>query len=77
MTDDIVPPTTRARQAILAHNEEEDQNSLIHLKGGRPTDDTQAKSAAERYEACRVIDEKSSRAMAACVGMIDAVSAVA
>jgi len=39
-------------------------------------DDTNAKSAAERYEACRVIDQGWSRAMAACVDMIDAVSAI-
>jgi hypothetical protein len=39
-------------------------------------DNTQAKSATERYEACRVIDEGCSRAMAACVDMIDAVSAI-
>jgi len=39
-------------------------------------DKTQAKSATERYEACRVIDEGYSRAMAACVDMIDAVSAI-
>ena len=39
-------------------------------------DNSQAKSAAERYEACRIIDEGCSRAMAACVDMIDAVSAI-
>jgi hypothetical protein len=39
-------------------------------------DDRNAKSAAERYEACRVIDEGWSRAMGACVDMIDAVSAI-
>ncbi|SIO72703.1 hypothetical protein SAMN05444172_9179 [Burkholderia sp. GAS332] len=39
-------------------------------------DDTQAKSAAERYEACRTIDEGCSRAMAVCVDMIDAVCAI-
>ena len=39
-------------------------------------DNAQAKSAAERYEACRIIDEGCSRAMAACVDMIDAVSAI-
>ncbi|WP_168792747.1 hypothetical protein [Paraburkholderia aromaticivorans] len=39
-------------------------------------DDTRAKSAAERYEACRVIDEGCTRAMAACVDMIDPVSAI-
>lgn len=39
-------------------------------------DDAKAKSATERYEACRVIDEGCSRAMAACVDMIDAVSAI-
>ena len=39
-------------------------------------DSSQAKSAAERYEACRIIDEGCSRAMAACVDMIDAVSAI-
>lgn len=39
-------------------------------------DDTKGKSAAERYDACRVIDEGCSRAMAACVDMIDAVSAI-
>jgi hypothetical protein len=39
-------------------------------------DDTKPTSAAERYEACRVIDEGCSRAMAACVDMIDAVSAI-
>jgi hypothetical protein len=38
--------------------------------------DTQSKSAAERYEACRVIDEGCSRAIAACVDMIDAVSTI-
>ncbi|MDR3386889.1 MAG: hypothetical protein P4L92_07535 [Rudaea sp.] len=38
--------------------------------------DTQSKSAAERYEACRVIDEGCARAMAACVDMIDAVSTI-
>ncbi|MGF6648552.1 hypothetical protein [Paraburkholderia sp. GAS82] len=39
-------------------------------------DNSQAKSAAERYEACRIIDEGCSRAMATCVDMIDAVSAI-
>jgi hypothetical protein len=39
-------------------------------------DNSQAKTAAERYEACRIIDEGCSRAMAACVDMIDAVSAI-
>ncbi|HEX7913469.1 MAG TPA: hypothetical protein VF534_36015 [Paraburkholderia sp.] len=39
-------------------------------------DDTKVKSAAERYEACRVIDEGCSRAMAACVDTIDADSAI-
>jgi hypothetical protein len=34
-----------------------------------------AVSAGERYEACRVVDEGCSRAMATFVDMIDAVSA--
>jgi hypothetical protein len=34
------------------------------------------RSATERYEAGRVIDEGCSRAMAACVDMIDAASAI-
>ncbi|WCM18284.1 hypothetical protein NDK50_12465 [Paraburkholderia bryophila] len=36
-------------------------------------DDQTKKSAAERHEAARVIDEGCGRAMAACVDMIDAV----
>lgn len=36
----------------------------------------QAKTAAECFEACRVIDEGCCRAMAACVDMIDAVPAI-
>lgn len=39
-------------------------------------DDHAEKSAAERYEAARKIDEGCGRAMAACVDMIDAVSAI-
>ncbi|MFM0356516.1 hypothetical protein PQR12_23730 [Paraburkholderia nemoris] len=34
------------------------------------------RSAAERHEACREIDEGCSRAMAVCVDMIDAASAI-
>ncbi|WP_434108154.1 hypothetical protein [Paraburkholderia caffeinilytica] len=34
------------------------------------------KSATERYEAARVIDEGCSRAMATCVDMIDAAGAI-
>jgi hypothetical protein len=39
-------------------------------------DDTNANSAEDRYEASRIIDEGCSRAMAACVDMIDAASAI-
>jgi hypothetical protein len=39
-------------------------------------DNSNAKPVAERYEACRVIDEGCSRAMAAWVKMTDAVSAI-
>lgn len=38
--------------------------------------DGERKSAAERFEAGREIDEGCSRAMAACVDMIDAAGAI-
>ncbi|MCX4170806.1 MULTISPECIES: hypothetical protein [Paraburkholderia] len=34
------------------------------------------RSAAEPYEACRAIDEGCSRAMSACVDMVDAAGAI-
>jgi hypothetical protein len=67
---------TIPRRTILSHNKAKRSISVTHAKGDRPMDDTKPTSAAERYEACRVIDEGCSRAMAACVDMIDAVSAI-
>ena len=49
---------------------------VTHAKGEWRMDGYVGKSAVERCEACRVIEEGCSRAMAACVDMIDAVSAI-
>lgn len=51
------------------------RTGVTHVKVDWPMDVTKSKSAAERFEACRVIDEGCSRVMAACVDMIDGVFA--